>query len=456
MTLTESETLMARRIEWFTLGLILLVYLALGTLYAVRTPDWQAPDEPAHYNVIRQIADQGRLPVLQMGDWQQDYQEQIKAAGFDPALLDQLDSIQYEDHQPPLYYLLQAPVFAATDGDLTALRLASVLIGAGAVLCAWAVLRLTLPDHPPLALAGAGFVAFIPQQLSILGSVNNDALAELVAGLLLLAVVVYLYRRPVILSPLVLGLLAGVALITKTTIYFMAGIAVLAVLLRWRRTRWTFRQGAAQVAAVVIPALLIGGVWWARNLSEYGGLDFAGLERHDSVVVGQTRTQDYFDHELGGSLRLYLDNAAHTTFHSFWGQFGWMALPMPGNVYRALALVTLALLIGALLFAWEQHWPRALSAPQRDLLVLFAVMIVLAAAEYALYNLTFVQFQGRYLYAALIPLGFVAAIGLGGWTDPLARRIPLAAWLPVGAVFALAAFAFYALQTYIVPNLPAW
>ncbi len=456
MTLTESETPMTRRIEWLTLGLILLVYLALGTLYAVRTPAWQAPDEPAHYNVIRQIADDGRLPVLEMGDWQQDYQDQLKAAGFDPALLDRLDSIQYEDHQPPLYYLLQAPVFAATDGDLTALRLVSVLIGAGAVLCAWAVLRLTLPDHPPLALAGAGLVAFIPQQLSILGSVNNDALAELVAGLTLLAVAIYLLRRPVTLSPLVLGGLAGVALITKTTIYFMAGIAVLAVLLRWRRTRWPFRQGAAQVAAVVIPALLIGGVWWARNLSVYGGLDFAGLERHDSVVVGQMRTQDYFDHEMGGSLRLYLDNAARTTFHSFWGQFGWMALPMPGNVYRVLELVTLALLIGALLFAWEHGWPRTLSPAQRDLLVLFAVMIVLAAAEYALYNLTFVQFQGRYLYAALIPFGFMAAIGLGGWTTPLARRIPLAAWLPLGAVFALAAFAYYALQTYIVPNLPAW
>ncbi|MDI6834774.1 MAG: MarR family winged helix-turn-helix transcriptional regulator, partial [Rhizobiaceae bacterium] len=32
------------------------VYLALASLYAIRTPAWQAPDEPAHYNYIRQIA----------------------------------------------------------------------------------------------------------------------------------------------------------------------------------------------------------------------------------------------------------------------------------------------------------------------------------------------------------------------------------------------------------------
>jgi hypothetical protein len=32
------------------LPLIVFIYLVLGTLYAVYTPPWQAPDEPAHYN----------------------------------------------------------------------------------------------------------------------------------------------------------------------------------------------------------------------------------------------------------------------------------------------------------------------------------------------------------------------------------------------------------------------
>ena len=36
--------------------LTLLVYLALSAAFALMTPDWQAPDEPAQYNYIRQIS----------------------------------------------------------------------------------------------------------------------------------------------------------------------------------------------------------------------------------------------------------------------------------------------------------------------------------------------------------------------------------------------------------------
>lgn len=469
---------MIRRSEWIVLGVIVVVYFALAAMYAVRTPDWQAPDEPAHYNYIRQIADDLALPVLKRGDWNQDDQERLKASGFAPAVMEcyhlmkggvcvGMEVIQYEDHQPPLYYLLQAPVYALTGGDLLALRLVSALLGAGVVICAWAALRRLFPGWPVLALAGAGFIAFLPQHLSILGSVSNDALAELIAAATLLAVVVYVVGpSPADLTggaqqtaPLQIGILVGLALITKTTIYFLGGIAALAVLLRWRRARWPWRKAARHFAAVLIPALIIGGVWWARNVIVYGGLDFTGLGRHDEVVIGQTRTADYIDGTCQGSTRCYLENFAETTFHSFWGQFGWMAVPMPMNIYRVLLLGTLGLLAGAALFAWR--FVRTLSGPQRDALIVFAAVIVLVAAEYVLYNRSFVQFQGRYLYPALIPLALIAVAGLSGWSSLVETRFPVSrfpvlVWLPVVVIFGLALFAWYALDTYLVPNLPGW
>ncbi len=446
---------MIRRVEWFVIGFIVAVYLALAGLYAVRTPDWQAPDEPAHYNYVRQIVDDRALPVLQQGDWQQEYQETLTASGFRPDLLGRLDTLQYEDHQPPLYYLLQAPVYALADGDLLALRLFSVVLGAGVVLCAWAVLRTAFPGGPVVALAGAGFVAFLPQHLAILGSVSNDALAELVVGLTLLAVVRYLDQRRD-LSPLVLGALVGLALLTKTTIYFLGGIVVLAVLLRGRRARWDRRTLGAHLSAAIVPALLLGGLWWARNLSVYGGTDAFGLQRHDAVTVGQMRTDTYIEVVLGGSVRQYLKHAAETTFHSFWGQFGWMALPMPLAVYRVLLLGTVAVIAGAVIVAWRQRLLRQLSGPQRDVLVIFAAVIAFVCAAYVLYNVDFVQFQGRYLYPALIPIAFVVAVGLRGWASLLEPLAPALAWLPLAAIAVWALFAWYALETYIVPNLPHW
>ncbi len=443
---------MSRRAEGAVLAVILAAYLLLGVLYAARTPDWQAPDEPAHYNYVRQIADQGRLPVIALGDWQQEYQEQLKASRFAPELLGRLDTIQYEDHQPPLYYLLAAPVYILTGGDLLALRLVSVVLGAGVVMATWAALRAASPGQPGLALSGAGFVAFLPQHLSILGSVNNDALAELIAALTLWAVIVYL-RGARSAPPAMLGVLTALALITKTTIYFLAGIVLLAVLLRGRRERWSRRVFVSHLAAVIVPALLLGGLWWGRNLHVYGGTDFTGLDRHDAVTVGQMRTDEYIEVVLSGSERQYLENLLRTTFHSFWGQFGWMSVPLPGQVYRILGAVTLGLLVGASVHAWRARFPLTLDGAERDTLILFATTIVLVTVAFVLYNLSFVQFQGRYLYPALVPLSFVVGAGLTGWAELIAGRRPFVSWLPLGAVGALALFAFYALETYLVPNL---
>ncbi|HQJ52731.1 MAG TPA: hypothetical protein PKW05_13230, partial [Anaerolineae bacterium] len=54
--------------RWF-LGAIVGCYLVLGWLYARWTPNWQAPDEPAHYNYVTYLAENHRLPVLQAGDY---------------------------------------------------------------------------------------------------------------------------------------------------------------------------------------------------------------------------------------------------------------------------------------------------------------------------------------------------------------------------------------------------
>src|SRR5262245_34403542 len=109
---SRSDALLERGL----LTLIVATYLVIAALYAVRTPLWQVPDEPAHYNYVRQIATSGCCPVIQAGDWDNTYLEQIKAARFDPAIVgDRLSTVQYEDHQPPLYYLLATPLYAATN-----------------------------------------------------------------------------------------------------------------------------------------------------------------------------------------------------------------------------------------------------------------------------------------------------------------------------------------------------
>jgi hypothetical protein len=97
-----------------------------------------------------------------------------------------------------------------------------------------------------------------------------------------------------------------------------------------------------------------------------------------------------------------------TTFHSFWGQFGWMAVPMDKRVYDALWLLSIVVGLGFLFGLAEAREQGKLGAS----LLLLAASGLLTLGTYLGYNLSFYQAQGRYLYPALIPIGLGAAAGL--------------------------------------------
>ncbi len=486
------------RTEYALLGLLLLGYVLLASLFAVRTPAWQAPDEPAHYNYVRQLVE-GDLPVIAPGDWDQAYLSQVVGAEFDPAY--PVNGITYEDWQPPLYYLLQAPVYALTGGSLTAMRLLSVALGAGVVLLAYVVGRAVFPGRPWAALSVAVIVAFTPQHLAVLAAVNNDSLSELIIAAVLALLVSPWPDRPTSRRLLALGLLLGAGFLTKGSAYLLAPVAGVFLLARyWPRPdrgavqslslslskndsdsdsdygRPPVRSELARALALVfIPALALGALWWGRNLAVYGGLDFIGKAAHDAVVVGQPRTAEWIaQYGLTGTLGRFL----RTTFVSFWGQFGWMAAPLPGWSVAGLGLVTVAA-VGGLVMALtaDRRRPTAVDAGEqgskgagerrpngepfftrhsplatRHLLVL-GLTFLLTLALHVGYNLTFVQHQGRYLFPALIPIAVGLTEGLEYWLRPFIRRWAWAGYLlPLGLAVVLGGMALFALWR-IVPGL---
>ncbi len=559
--------------------LILLAYLAIGGLYALLTPDWQSPDEPAHYNYVAQVAADGCCPVIQPGDWNLGYLNQLTSARFAPQVLSGLSSVQYEDHQPPLYYVLASVIHRLTGGSLTALRLFSVLIGLGVVLCVYGVGRTLLPERPQVTLGAAALVAFIPQHLHILASVNNDGMAELVVGLALLLCVLYVKgllikadddsvpgglprERLVMLVWIMgglglvlafagggvatllgaallagmigtlllviydingdawvlalLGLLVGVGLVTKASTYFLAALVPLAVLLRWllarpqagpvesavgsvlgavartapaqsaartalrtetgRRVAWALlrrwlrrqfsreRLGdlARRLALVLLPALLLGAVWWLRNFSVYGLPDFLGLAAHDAVVADQPRTWQYINQ--WGSDRFVQEFLA-TSFSSFWARFGWMAVPV-FDAYPWFFALTAGLLLaafsGLLLEVVYLRRQRGTRPPgQYAAWLLLWVTLGFALLAYLYYNTEFYQPQARYMYVGLIPFALLVACGLEAWRRVLfgwaerqtSRGTLLLRYLPALLLLVFAPLSLWLLWFVLVPNL---
>jgi 4-amino-4-deoxy-L-arabinose transferase-like glycosyltransferase len=406
------------------------IYLFLGTLYATQTPRWQAPDEPAHYNYIRYLAEQGRFPELTAGCYDQAYLQELTSRRFPSEL--PIDPLCYEFHQPPLYYLLAVPLFVVGGGALLPLRLFSVLLGGGVVVLAFLIGRAVCPERAVIAYGVAAFVAFIPMHLAILGSVNNDALAGLIIAGLLWHLIVLLSREGGAATSrresLRLGGLLGLGLLTKVTVYSLIPlVAVPFVLAAYAGGRASWGRLFKQLAVVYGLAVLLVLPWYLRNAALYGGFDILGLGRHEEIVVGQLRAADYLA-EVG--LRTYLQNFVTTTFHSFWGQFGWMAVPMDGRVYLLLALLTVTAL-GGLYAALGEEAPNRTGA-----FLLFGLAVGLVAAAYGWYNLNFVQFQGRYLFGGIIPLGLLFTLGLRSALDE--RRAKwLAGWLGVVLVWAV-------------------
>lgn len=395
---------------------IVLTYLVIGVLFAVYTPAWQAPDEPAHYNYIHVVATQGALPVLQAGDYNQAQQTLAIVARFGPGT--SIEAFRYEFHQPPLYYVLAAPLFRLTGGALLPLRLFSVFLGGLLLLVIYRAAMLIV--RPAIALGAMAFVAFLPMHIAMLAAVNNDSLAELLIAIMLWQCLRLLLRpAPGTLWPwLWLGIVTGLGLITKSTVYAMLPLLGVTLLLAWRdsyRHDPTWRRAASLTFAVTVPLLLLALPWWVRNLAVYGGADFLGLNRHEDIVFGQLRTSEFLAQEGWVSLGTRF---VTWTFRSFWGQFGWMSVLLDERIYTALLILSLAAGVGACWALW--HTWRS-GAGRRALLIL-ALATLGAAGGYLWYNLGFVQHQGRYLFSALLPAALGLSAGLAALAQPSASR----------------------------------
>jgi hypothetical protein len=187
----------------------------------------------------------------------------------------------------------------------------------------------------------------------------------------------------------------------------------------------------------------MGLPWWLRNIALYGGIDFLGLNRHDEVVAGQLRTTDFIAQRGLGAL---LHDFSLTSFHSFWGQFGWMGVLLDTRIYQGLAILSALAVIGFLIWSLRT-WRGRATRPEWQWAAgsLLVASGILSLAAYLWYNTQFVQHQGRYLFTALIPLGLATALG---WREALRRE---RAW-PLVAVLLVAAIALRLAG--LLPNWP--
>ncbi len=448
------------------LALILFFQFAFGVLYAVRTPHWQAPDEPAHYNYVRVLAETFSFPVLAQGDYNQAYLEKIKAEKFPPELA--IDSIRYEAHQPPLYYILATPFYLAARAlnidAVLVLRLLNVLVALCTCVIAFRIFIHVFPEHALPRWVGVGIIATLPMHIAMSAAINNDTLAELVVAAILLLAILRLngkiQQRHFIL---VGGLAYGIALLTKTTIYSSGVLLVLGEVgyqqitfaqrnapgtrpLTWKPRVPTLRAAVGTLVPLYVISLALAGAWFVRNAFVYGANDLFGWQRHDAVVVGQPTTAQWI---ADNGLRNTLIDWMGISFRSFWAQFGWMGVLVDERIYLLLLFLSVAATLGAV-FLLARMWRERKLFPSvsRWTWLLLLVLLALVVAADAYYNLKFFQPQGRYLFYALIP---IAALWGGGLSELFNARY--ARWVMLLLYGVMLWVDYVSLAWFIVPQL---
>jgi 4-amino-4-deoxy-L-arabinose transferase-like glycosyltransferase len=409
-------------------------FVALAALYSLVTPLFEAPDEVWHYAYVRYLAERRALP----------------------ALTDAGSGAYQEVAQPPLYYATAALVSGLVpDDDLPALmwhnpnfgyqaggtvndnknilihtererfpwrgavlairlsRLVSLAFGLLTVVAAWGLGREAFPDQPAWALGVAAAVAFTPQFVFISGVVSNDSAAAALSTAALWAVARAANRGITPRRSFAIGLLVGLAALTKTSCLLLFLPALAPPLLSLRPTPPPLRGSSfiVHILSLIFPALAVGGWWYLRNALVYG--DPLALGRHVDTPWGRATP---------ASLRRLLRELPRL-YRSFWGAFGWWHVEFPCWVYLVLGAAVLVSLLG---WVWALRLRRTPGSGR---------VFVLAAAWWALILAALFQWMrqveaphGRLLFPAL---GAWALLLVGGWAALPPLRRP---WLRPGAL----------------------
>ncbi len=422
------------RVGRIGIAALLAVYLALGLLYSVTTPLFEASDELWHYPFIKRLADGDGLPVQ---------------------TLDQIGPWRQEGSQPPLYYALGALVTRWVDtsdmetlrwlnqhadiGVLTRdrnvnmvihtererwpfrgaalavylVRWMSVALGAVTVLAAWLTAReLVARDSSAgylwLPLAAAAISALNPMFLFVTGSVNNDALVIALCAVCLWLMVRYVQREPSPWQWALLGVLLGLASLSKASALGMLALAALTgAVVAWKARSW--RTLFVAGLCIAVPLALIGGWWYYRNWVLYR--DPLGLSAFVAIVGAR--------HPVP-SLRQLLGEWQGFVM-SYWGLFGGVNVAAPGWVYWSLSLLGGLGLLGVPLYAW-----RLARAGERDLgrwaqLALVAAWPCVVFVSLVRWTLMTIASQGRLMFSALTALSLLSALGLAALSPRRAR-----------------------------------
>jgi 4-amino-4-deoxy-L-arabinose transferase-like glycosyltransferase len=453
---------------------IIAAFFLLSATYSVVVPPFEASDELWHYPMVKYIADHWSLPVQEPGvetPWRQEGSQPplyYIIGALATSWIDTSDMAQVRHLNPHADNGIATP-----DGNVNlvvhrpereafpwrgtvlavhVVRFLSVLMMTAGVYLTYRIVREVFPQATWLALGAAAIHAFTPMVVFIGGAVNNDNLVVPLSSLALLMLIRMANERmsesanerisesaneriseaanqrsseaanerrqtwkTSVTRYLMLGVVLGLAALTKTSSLGLTLLTALVVTVRAVRRR-SWREFFIGGFCTLLPVLAIAGWWYLRNLRLYG--DLTGLNVFIEILGQRDVPADL--------AQLWRERFSFLA--GYWGNFGGLNVPMPSWAYTVLNTTLVLAALGLILVIASsiiRHSPfvspfsilnSPFSIPHSPfsilLCFLWGLAVVIPWIQWA--RVTWSS-QGRLIFAALPVWSMLLALGLGGW-----------------------------------------
>lgn len=370
------------QLNLFLLSSCLLILLVLHLHNLVYFPVTRGFDATAHIDYINLIKNQHRLPMPDEG---------------------------WELYQPPLFYLIGSGLPNLKIVQFFGIGMWLVLIVASYYFSK------QFYDHF-FALLGAVLLGSVPVVIYMTLSIGNEFTANVLIMILLMVYLGFKNKSSVLTygQVLIIGIIGGLALITKATALVAVGMITLDLILSQK----FFNKSALMNAAVFVSVLVILAGWfYLRNLIFYHNPliatdDFIPLSSFAQVIVPRTWV---FLTDLTSFWQLDLFKSAdHSliggTYFSFFFDSKNVLAPVQEFSKAGMILVTLSYPLALLsLIGMQKLWQNR--DPIGRFLIGYAVLLLLA---YVLYNFRIPlssSVKGSFILSLALPYVFFVLAG---------------------------------------------
>jgi hypothetical protein len=408
------------------LFLALLTLLAQGLVRVMIVPLWAHYDEPSHYEYMRYIVENRRLPAQGQPDtaileriadtYRRDtpIRPSCDTRGLEPCV-----AMGKQFDEMPGYYLLQAIIqIALNPGSIyqqvATAQIVSVLLSAAVGLIGWMTMQEAFPAQPLLAAGTPLLMSSLFGYVDLMSSLNNDVGAVAAVSLLVLASTLMLKHGLKWRTILLVLIAVTLCILAKSSGFIALPLSLFTISL----TQWAKLPTQIKVGLVIGTALMAALAFtWVPQM---GLLLRPAL--NDLLPVGGLNARliswynpQHWSH-YGAALRWL--------FVTFWSGFGTGQPGLPQGAIVVLSGLSALAVIG-IIRAWRES--RVTSWQQQ--IVLFYVMTVAASLVVSILRIDppggYVP-STRHLYVSIIPTVFFILVGLGSWIPLQWRRYGMA------------------------------